>query len=320
MALVAPAREVPGVEVIAVAARDADKARRFAEKHIIPIVHGSYKALLADPDVNAVYNPLPNGLHGEWTIAALRAGKHVLCEKPFAANAEEAQAVAQVAAETGLVVMEAFHYRYHGLTRRLLEIVGSGALGTIEHIEAAYTIPLFTRDIRWQFDLAGGSLMDIGCYAVHLVRTLAGAEPTVRSARAKLMSPGVDRWLNAQLDFADGRTAEITAAMASARIFGMNAIVTGSEGTMRVFNPVLPHLRNSIALHTRSGKRKERVDRLPTSYVMQLRAFADAVLHGAPVLTGPEDAVANMKVIDACYAAARLPRREPAAAFRVVAG
>src|SRR5256885_6357900 len=162
-ALIKPARDVAEVEVTAIAARDKAKADRFATKHGIPRVHDRYDALLADPDIDAIYNPLPNGLHGKWTIAALEAGKHVLCEKPFTANADEAVEVAKVEARTGLVVMEAFHYRYHPLAARLVEIVHDGMLGTIEHIETSMMFPLLPRgDIRWQLGLAGGSTMDVG--------------------------------------------------------------------------------------------------------------------------------------------------------------
>ncbi len=189
-ALIRPARVLDGVQVAAIAARDRNRAGTFAAKHGIATVHDSYDALLADPAIDAIYNPLPNGLHGRWTIAALRAGKHVLCEKPFTANADEAESVAEVARATGPVVMEAFHYRYHGLTARMLDILASGELGDVRHLDTWLCFPLPVADIRWQLDLAGGALMDAGCYAVHLLRTLAGAEPVVRSAQAKLKSPG----------------------------------------------------------------------------------------------------------------------------------
>ena len=133
-ALCKPAARLPGAEVVAVAARDEGRAQKFAAKHGIATVHGSYEALLADRNVEAVYNPLPNGLHGKWTLAALAAGKHVLCEKPFTANAEEAEQVAAAASASGLVVMEAFHYRYHPLVTRLLEIVRD-ELGPIRRVE-----------------------------------------------------------------------------------------------------------------------------------------------------------------------------------------
>jgi len=310
-ALIRPARDLDGVQVAAIAARDRNRAAAFAAKHGIATVHDSYDALLADPAIDVIYNPLPNGLHGRWTIAALRAGKHVLCEKPFTANADEAESVAAVARTTGLVVMEAFHYRYHELTARMLEILASGELGDVCHLDTWLCFPLPVADIRWQLDLAGGALMDAGCYAIHLLRTLAGAEPAVRSAKAKLKSPGVDRCLRAELDFADGRTATITASMLSARLLGLG--VTGTVGTLRVFNPILPQVYHSLTITTAAGKRVERVPRQPSSYLAQLTAFRDAVLHGTPFPTHVDDAVANMRVIDACYRAAGLAPRQASA-------
>lgn len=313
LALIEPARELSDVTVAAIAARDPDRARKAAERYGIPRVHDSYEALLAAPDIDAVYIPLPNGLHGRWTVAALRAGKHVLCEKPFTANAAEAEAVAAVAAGSDRVVMQAFHYRYHALTARMLEIIGSGELGEIQRIEARFCIPLPIKDIRWDLRLAGGSLMDTGGYAVHLVRTLAGAEPTVRSARAKLHSPGVDRLMQAELEFADGRTGAVTGGLLSAHLLSITAKVAGSRGVMEVTNFVMPQYWRRLTVRTSAGKRTERVAKQPSSYSAQLRVFADAVLHGGPVLTDIADAVATMRVIDACYAAAGLPRREPTA-------
>ena len=192
---------------MAVAARDRDKAARFAQKHAIETVHGSYEALLADANVDAVYNPLPNGLHGNWTRAALAAGKHVLCEKPFTANADEAVEVAAVAAPSGRVVMEAFHYRYHPLAERARAILDAGELGRVRHVETwlCFPLPRFS-DIRYDHALAGGALMDAGCYAVNMARLLGGEEPEVVSATAKLHRPDVDRAMRAELRFPSGHT------------------------------------------------------------------------------------------------------------------
>jgi predicted dehydrogenase len=312
LALIKPSREVADSTVTAVAARDPERARHFAGRHGIATVHDSYEALLVDPEIDAIYIPLPNALHGRWTIAALEAGKHVLCEKPFTANAEEAEAVAAVARRTGLVTMEAFHYRYHALTRRMQEIIASGELGVVRHIEAWFCIPLPFKDIRWDLRLAGGALMDTGCYAIHIVRTLARAEPTVRSATAKVRKAGVDRLLWAELEFADGRTGSVTASMLSSRLFSVGARVVGSEATMQVFNPVAPQFRHNLVVRSMRGRRKEQVARQPSTYVAQLQAFTAAILRGKRYPTNVDDAVANMRVIDACYVAAGLPRREPA--------
>ena len=307
-ALIRPAAENNGVICAAVAARDPQRARAFAAKHHIPKVHDTYEQLLADDELDAIYNPLPNGLHGQWTLKALAAGKHVLCEKPFTANAAEAQHVADVAAGSGKVVMEAFHWRYHPLAARMLEVIAND-LGDVEHIEAALCFPLpVFKDIRWQLPLAGGALMDAGCYPVHMVRTLAGAEPKVVRATAKLRSPGVDRRMEAEFAFPDGRTGAILTSMWSSTLLRMRVVARGSKGTMRVFNPTAPHMFNRLTISGSTGRRRERVAGQPT-YTYQLEAFRAAVQEGAPTLTPPPESVANMRVIDDIYRAAGLEPR-----------
>jgi predicted dehydrogenase len=311
-ALVKPAADLPEVEVVAVAARDRARAEKFAAKHGIATVHDSYEAVIADPQVDAIYNPLPNGLHGRWTIAALEAGKHVLCEKPFTANADEAQQVADVAAaHPQLVVMEAFHYRYHPLVARLLAIIDSGELGTVERVSTkmCFPLPLFN-DIRYQLSLAGGALMDVGCYTVHQLRTLAGAEPEVVSAEARCLRPQVDRWAKAEMRFADGRTGSIECSMWSHTLLTLRVQVTGSLGELRVFNMTGPQYFHRVSVKGRDGRRKEKVEGKAT-YWYQLQAFATAVRDGGPVLTPPSDSIANMRVIDAIYRAAGLESRQP---------
>jgi predicted dehydrogenase len=313
-ALTKPARRVPGVEVVALAARDPDRAAAFCAKHRIPRVVDSYEVLVADPDVDAVYIPLPNGLHGRWTLAALAAGKHVLCEKPFTADAAEARTVAGAATTSGLVVAEAFHYRYHPLAARLVDIVNSGELGAIRHIEVAFSAPIPRRgDIRYRLDLAGGALMDMGAYTVSLLRLLAGGQPSVVSARAKLSSPGVDRAMKAHLTLPGGATASIHCSMFSSSVLAAHAKVVGANGELRVLNPFAPQVFHRLRVRTDAmGRRTERLTRRST-YEFQLQAFADAVAGGAPVLTPPEDAVKNMALIDDIYRAAHLEPRRPTA-------
>ena len=311
-ALLRPARRLPGVEVLAVAARQPERAAAFAAKHDLPRTHPSYEALLADPDIDAVYNPLPNGLHGRWTLAALAAGKHVLCEKPLTADAAEARTVAGVAAASGLVVAEAFHYRYHPLAARMAQIVASGELGRVRHIEIAFSAPLAKPgDIRYRLDLAGGALMDMGCYTVSLLRLLAGGQPAVTSARAKLSSPGVDRAMRADLTLPAGGTARIRCSMFSSSVLRMHARVEGDAGELRVFNPFAPQMGHRLRVVTdAAGRRVEHLTRRPT-YDFQLEAFVQAVAGGPPVLTPPEDAIDNMAVVDDIYRAAGLEPRRP---------
>jgi predicted dehydrogenase len=308
-ALIKPCQSSDGAVCTAVAARDPSRARAFATNHGIPKVHESYEALLADTEIDAIYNPLPNGLHGTWTLKALAQGKHVLCEKPFTANADEAQQVAAAVTTSGLVVMEAFHWRYHPMASRMLEVIGGEELGEVRRVYAALCFPLAKfKDIRWQLPLAGGALMDAGCYPVHMVRTLAGSEPTVVKASAKLHSPGVDRRMEAEFTFADGRTGRILSSMWSSTLLQMRVVVTGTRATMKVFNPISPHMFNRLSISGTKGKRHERVKGGPT-YDYQLEAFRAAVQEGSPTLTPPSDAVANMRVIDAIYVAAGLQPR-----------
>jgi predicted dehydrogenase len=311
MALINPAKDSTEVVVAAVAARDESRAQGFAAKHGIARVHNSYEALIADPDVDAIYNPLPNGLHGRWTRAAIDAGKHVLCEKPFTANAAEAREIADVAAASDLVVMEAFHYRYHPLTLRAEQIVASGELGKLKRVEATLCFPLpkFS-DIRYNFALAGGATMDAGCYAVHMLRTLGGSTPEVVTAQAKLRDPEVDRAMTAELRFAGGHTGRLRCSMWSSDLLRMSARVVGEDGELRWFTPVAPHVFPRLWIRSAEGKRVERFPRR-ASYAYQLDVFGAAVLRGEPVRTTPEDAIENMTVIDAVYRTAGLPVRQP---------
>jgi predicted dehydrogenase len=309
MALIRPAREVPGVAVAAIAARDPERARRFAARHGVPRVHESYERLIADPELDAVYNPLPNSHHCEWTVRALEAGKHVLCEKPLAANAAEAERMGAAAARSGRVMMEAFHWRYHPLAERLLAIVASGELGTVRRVEARFCIPLLLPgDIRFRLALAGGATMDTGCYAIHVVRTLAGAEPEVVRAEPRLSSPRVDRWMAAELRFADGRTGRVECSLLSLRLLAASARVVGEAGELRVTNPIAPQFWHRLRVRTAGGWRSERVPG-DASYTHQLRAFRAAVQEGTPFPTNAADAIANMRVIDAVYERSGLGRR-----------
>jgi predicted dehydrogenase len=313
VALIRPARAVADARVVAVAARDRDKAARFARKQDIATVHGSYEALLADPEVDAVYNPLPNGLHGKWTRAALAAGKHVLCEKPFTANADEAAEVAAVAASSGRVVMEAFHYRYHPLAMRARAILDAREIGRVRHVETwlCFPLPRFS-DIRYNHALAGGALMDAGCYAVNMARFFGGEEPEVTAAVAKLHTPDVDRAMRAELRFPSGHTGVVNCSMWSSTLLRIFARVVGEEGELRITNPVMPQLWHKLVVQKNGTRRVERLSKRPT-YEFQLQAFCDAVLRGAPILTPPSEAVANMRVIDAIYRAAGMQPRLPSA-------
>jgi len=308
-ALTRPARTVPGAQIVAIAARDPKRAEAFARKHHIPRVHQTYSNLLDDPEIDAIYNPLPNSLHAEWTIRALQAGKHVLCEKPFASNAQEAEAMAGIARDTGLILSEAFAYRYHPLTRRVKEIIASGEVGKIQHIDAQFCFLLPSpKNIRFQYGLAGGALMDCGCYPVSLIRYLAEAEPTVVRAQARLFAPQVDHKMSADLSFADGRTAHLVCDMLSPGLFRSSLQVRGDAGKLDLINPYHPHWFNWLSVHGRNGSHSEHV-RGENVYVMQLRAFIKAIRGEMKLNTDPADAIGNMRVIEAIYEKAGLNLR-----------
>lgn len=308
-ALLSPARQVPEAQVAAVAARDSERAASFARKHGVPRVITSYEALIEDPELDAIYNPLPNALHAEWTLRALAAGKHVLCEKPFTSNAAEAERVAEAAARAGRVCMEAFHYRYHPLAQHIVELVRSGELGAVRRIETFMCVPLpFRSDIRYQLDLGGGAMMDVGSYAVSMARHFSGEEPEVIAARATLLSPGVDRRMEAELRFPSGATGRMIASLWSATLLKIAAHIECERGSIKAWNPVVPQLYHHLTITTPAGRRRLRFPRVAT-YTCQLRAFVAAVRESKPIPTDPADAVKNMRVIDAVYRAAGLQPR-----------
>jgi predicted dehydrogenase len=307
-ALIAPTRGSSEASVVAVASREPERAQQFAKQHEIRKVCNSYEALVCDADVDAVYIPLPNGLHARWTIAALEAGKHVLCEKPFASNADEASVVAEKANDSGLVVMEAFHYRYHPLADRMLEIVREGEIGSLQRVDAVFAGALRTSsDIRYDYELGGGALMDAGCYAIHMIRSFGGDEPRVTSAHASLRSEDIDVSMAAELAFPSGVSGAIVCSLRSPVSASLLRVV-GDRGDLWAVNPVFPHFDDRLYVSSDGRDRVERLGRRPT-YEYQLDAFCDAVLRAAPALTPPRDSLANARIIDNVYRAAGMRPR-----------
>jgi predicted dehydrogenase len=311
-AIVAAATEVPGVEVAAIAARDGRRAAAFAEAFGIEQAFEGYGTLLEAARVDAVYVALPASEHARWSIAAVERGLHVLVEKPFTLNADEAQHVVAAGDEAGLVVAEAFHWRYHPLATMMIDLARE--LGTIRSASAAFEVTNDDpTDIRWQLELGGGALMDIGCYTVHWLRTALGAEPEVVSAEAQLVAPELDGAIEASLAFPDVREATIRASMLSrwpSDEFVARVELAGERGYVRIDNPLLPQERHAIEFEL-DGKWKSVSVSRRTTYSFQLQAFRDAVVDGARLPTGGRDAIANMRAIDAIYSAAGLPPRGP---------
>ena len=317
-ALIDPAVSVAGVTVTAVAARAESRAEAFALRYGIPTAYGSYQELLADPDIDAVYNPLPNSLHGPWTLGAIAAGKHVLCEKPFASNAQEAAQVADAASASGLVVMEAMHYRYHPLIRRLQDVVGE--LGPVRHIRCWTNFVISDEgDIRYDYALGGGALMDGGCYAIDCLRLLGPGEPEVTAALADpyLRVPGrgpdragavADRAMAVRLAFPGDATAWFESAFTLDGEFRADVHVSCQHGHVWLRDFIRAHWGHLVAIKNGSVLADERGSG-DTTYTEQLRAFAAAIAGAGDVPTSAEHAVATMRLIDDAYrAAGLLPR------------
>jgi predicted dehydrogenase len=244
LAIVSPARTT-GDRLVAVAARDRRRAEAFAAAHGVERALGSYADVVTDPEVEVVYNPLANALHGPWNLAAISAGKHVLTEKPFASNAAEARAVRDAAVAAGVTVLEGFHYLHHPVTRRLHALLDAGELGRLRHVEADMVITAPTDDDpRWSLELAGGALMDLGCYSLHAHRMLApwaGGPPRLVAARGgeRAGHPGVDEWLDAELAFAGGATGNARCNMAGDER-RMTCRIVGDRGEAAALNFVEP--------------------------------------------------------------------------------
>jgi D-xylose 1-dehydrogenase (NADP+, D-xylono-1,5-lactone-forming) len=274
---IALTKVIPGMrtaercEVLAIASRDSLRARAAAAAQGIPRAYDSYEALLADPDVDAVYIPLPNHLHATWAIAAARAGKHVLCEKPLAMNAAEAEAMALAARSAGKHLMEAAMYRFHPRTRDFVE-----ALADPIYVQATFGFTLKGKsNYRFQAALGGGALLDIGFYVVSVARWILG-EPSDVFARSRL-SGGVDMTTSALLQFSGGRTAAVWASYESPETQELTVVT--SEGALRLGRPF-----NSFDE--------------PDQYQVMVESFADSILDDRPVAIPPSESIANMKVLD----------------------
>jgi predicted dehydrogenase len=305
-AIIWPVRRRDDVRIGAVASRSA--AREYADRHGIERAYDSYDALLADPDVDLVYNALPPSMHAEWTIAALRAGKNVLCEKPFTMTAAEASRVVAVAAETGRRVIEAFHDHYHPLSGWIRSTVASGVLGRIHRAEAVFngSNPFVPGTLRHEPSLGGGALMDLGCYPVHWVRSLFAGMPVVTSAEATRNPAGADLSMDAELMFGDV-TAVVRASMVEGITLRSDLTIEAERGRLVVENVVFPSAGHSIRLELDGIPRVSTVAGRVT-YDHQLEAVLTALDSGAALPTEGADSVANMAVIDAVYAAAGFER------------
>ena len=302
---VIPALQVsPMAEVSAVASRDGQSARTFADQMGIPRSYEGYDALLADPEIDAVYNPLPNHLHKTWTIKAAQAGKHILCEKPLAVTVEDCREMIAAARANGVQLMEAFMYRYHPRIQTVRQMVNGGAIGEIHTIESAFTFMLADQgNIRLNPAMGGGALMDVGCYCVNLSRLLAGREPVAVNARAHWAASGVDEQLTGLLDFGDGLIAHFDCGFNQAH--RQRCLIAGSKGILE-----LPIAFNMGIAATRLLENKlngdSQVYGFPAvdMYRLMVEDFMHAIAGQEPAFP-IEDALGNMRVIAALLASAR---------------
>jgi D-xylose 1-dehydrogenase (NADP+, D-xylono-1,5-lactone-forming) len=301
-AILEGAAEADGVEVVAVGSRDGARAQSYASEHGIPRAHATYEALLEDPEVDAVYISLPNGMHHAWTMSALAAGKHVLCEKPYSRHPSEVEEAFAAAESAGLVLTEAFMYRHHPQTTAIQQLVLDGAVGRILTLRATFSFPLTDlTNVRAIPELDGGALMDVGCYCVSGCRLVAG-EPVSVLAEQVTGETGVDMALYGTMRFWDEVVAQFEASfLAPERQFFE---VVGDRGVLRAFAPWRVDWGGELRLE-RSGAPPEVVSvEEANAYRLQLENMADAVAGRAPALLGLTDAVGQARAIDALYRSA----------------
>jgi predicted dehydrogenase len=301
-ALIGPARDRPAIEVACVAARDPARAADFAAEHGIAGTAESYEALIGRDDLDLIYVALPAAAHAQWSIAALEAGKAVLCEKPFARTAAEARAMTAAAQARGRPLIEAFHYRHHAVMHRAVEIVRGGELGPLLTLSATFEVPIVHTpdELRWRDELGGGALMDLGCYGLHAMRTLVGSEPRVVTAQAEV-DRGVDVVTRARLEFPGGVEGQLRCAMNPAAP-AARLTVRGERGTLDILNFVAPQLGCRFTVE-RDGVTREEPTAGDSTFGAQLDHVIDVLQNGATPLAGGDDAVANMALIEAVRAA-----------------
>ncbi len=321
-AIIEPARQGADIVVTAIASRDAARAAEFAAQHCIPQSFGSYEDMLFDGDFEAVYIGLPNSMHGRWAKEAMALGYPVLCEKPMAANAAEADHMTRTSEATGVPLVEAIHWQTHPIAPRIKAILAG--LGPLQSMDMRFSLPgdFLPRDnIRFAADLAGGWLMDQGCYCISMARFVAGEPEAVVSATASEATPGVDGGMEFELAFPGGVHCRIGGSMID---MGVTEVVVSTAfacaaGTLTVTNPFLPGANPFtveqgalMVVERADGTREEERADLVSSWFCQANAFAKLVRewNGGPVPAW--DAVANMKVVDAVYRAAGMEARTPA--------
>lgn len=285
-------------ELTAVASRDLARAQAYAKEKNIPRAFGSYEELLADPDVDVIYNPLPNSLHAEWTIKTAQAGKHILCEKPLANTIEEVDAMTDAAQKAGVVLMEAFMYRHHPQTLKVKELVDSGAIGRLQKVRGAFTFSIANEDdVRLNASLGGGSIWDVGCYPISYARLIIGSEPLeVFGWQIKGEQSGVDESFFGQMRFADDVYAQFDSGFRTP--FRSHIELSGDKGTINIPKPFQPYENEKIIL--KAGDQEE-VITIPGEHLYrgEVENMADAILDGKPTGMSLADSRNNVATIQA---------------------
>lgn len=303
-------RVVPAIQkssnglVAAVASRNRDNASEFASQFDMPIVHDSYDDLLADDSIDAIYNPLPNSLHAEWAIKAAEAGKPMLCEKPLAIDAAQAQQMVAAFRTRNVLFAEAFMYRFHPQTHRVLSMVNDGVIGDLHSVNATFVFNLRNAEnIRLNKDLAGGSLMDVGCYCLNVMRLMTGEEPDSVTGQQILGETGVDVAFTGTLRFPSGVIGHFDSALRSYRTHTYTLI--GSQGRIHIGEAFVPEPDSNTTVSLWRDGSVEQIE-IPGAdhYQIMVEDFADSLLTGRTPAFEPEDGVANMQVIDRLKAAA----------------
>ncbi len=302
-------RVIPAIQksetstVVAVASRDIDRAKDLATELDIPIAYGTYEQLLDDPDIDAIYNPLPNSLHAEWAIRCAEAGKPMLCEKPLARDAAEAQRIVDTFAKRDILFAEAFMYRFHPQTQRVKQMLTEGAVGDIHIIQATFTFSVRSEsNIRLSKSLAGGSLMDVGCYCVNVMRLMSGEEPDEVHAIARFGE--VDEKLSGVLSFPGGVLGHFDSSLRTHRSHTYE--IRGSAGRIQVPTAFVPdHTTAPVIHHWTEDSYQEIQIPAADQYQLMVEDFVEALRDQRPPRFQPQDAVNNMKVIDQLLEAAR---------------
>jgi D-xylose 1-dehydrogenase (NADP+, D-xylono-1,5-lactone-forming) len=307
-------------ELRAIASRDLALAQDWASRRDVPLAFGSYEEMLASDEIDAVYIPLPNSLHKEWSIRAAQNGKHVLCEKPLAANADEVREMIAAAEANGVKLMEAFMYRFHPQIGHLRQLLADNAIGQATMSRAMFGFYLDRpNDVRWSKELAGGALMDVGCYCVNISRLAAGADPVAVSASAAWagypLGPergtGVDASLSGLLEFPGGLLATVECSFQTGPKSSMyqEFSVFGTQGRIRLDDPFRVDAGNITVAVEKGGDDQTVSVPDADSYHLMVEHFADAVLNNRPLDYPPQNSLGNMLVIDALYESARTGRK-----------